>query len=138
MIEGVSKEIRIHHIIAMLLGAGLLFVGMQVPQVSRSTNAQIIVQVGGAAFGPETFIRTTGSPNIFTRSFTVSNPVVNFFLRIENGDGSHSKVDSAVIPLNGVVVLSPSDDNNINRRPALFDEVSFHAIILSSLKFKLI
>jgi RHS repeat-associated protein len=54
-------------------------------------------------FGPQTLTRTTGSPNVFTFSF-ISPAVSPYLLHIDN----HG-VTSAVVTLNGVEILGPSD-----------------------------
>lgn len=66
-----------------------------------------------AFFGPEDFTRQRGQPAPETRSFTVPNPGSGFTLRIENGgrDRQYRLVSSAVVRLNGIVVVGPSDFN---------------------------
>src|SRR2546425_6137322 len=58
------------------------------------------------AYGPETHRRSTGAPTTIQRSFSVLNPSTTFTIRIRS-DG----VSSAVISMNGVVVVGPSDFN---------------------------
>ncbi len=55
-------------------------------------------------FGPRTVTRTAGPPNVFNFTFRVSNPSLPYTLRIDN----HG-VDSAVVILNGVQIIGPSD-----------------------------
>src|SRR5438045_1690043 len=55
-------------------------------------------------FGPQTLTRTTGAPNVFNYTFTAATISVPYTLRIDN----HG-IDSAVVTLNGVQVLGPSD-----------------------------
>ena len=57
-------------------------------------------------FGPQILTRTTGAPNIFDFTFAAPNPSLPYTLRIDN-DG----VASAVITVNGDVVLGPSEFN---------------------------
>jgi hypothetical protein len=66
-----------------------------------------------AVFGPEDFIRGTGKPVAQTRTFSVFNPQCAATLRIDNGGlhGQYARVSSAVITLNGVQVVGPSDFN---------------------------
>lgn len=62
------------------------------------------------AFGPETFVRQAGQPADLTRTFTVDSANLNriFILRLDNGGlkGDLSKVEDAVVTLNGVVVAA--------------------------------
>src|SRR5688500_8393510 len=57
-------------------------------------------------FGPQILTRTTGPPNVFDFTFAAKNPSLPYTLRIDN-DG----VASAVITVNGAVVLDPSEFN---------------------------
>jgi len=63
------------------------------------------------AFGPESFVRATGAPKRVFRSFTVLNPDAPYTLRADNGgaDGRSGRVTSAVVSVNGVEVMRPSD-----------------------------
>lgn len=56
------------------------------------------------AFGPVTYTRQTGQPQTITNSFSLLNPNTQFTMHVDN-----SGVSSAVIMLNGVQVLGPSD-----------------------------
>ena len=58
------------------------------------------------AFGPQTFVRSSGKPIPITTNFTVLDPTTSFTLRIDNAG-----VSSAVVELNGVQVAGPSDFN---------------------------
>lgn len=65
------------------------------------------------AFGPENYLRSSGSPVTITQSFTVLNPNTTYTLRITNG-GPHSEFDnvsSATIVLNGVQIFGPNEFN---------------------------
>jgi len=86
----------------------------------------------GLAFGAKDYIRGRGAPVVVTDTFIAARPGTAFTLRIDNG-GSHGqfgRVSSAVITLNGVVVVGPSDFNQqvavIQKRVALH-----HANIIS-------
>src|SRR5689334_5902762 len=58
------------------------------------------------AYGPQQYVRQTGTPTPVTTSFTVLDPTTTFTMRIDN-----SGVSSAIVTLNGVVVFSESDFN---------------------------
>src|SRR5438034_581927 len=65
------------------------------------------------AFG-ETYQRGTGAPVTVTRSFSALNLSTTYTLRIDNGglpSGQFCRVSSAVVGLNGVEVVGPSDFN---------------------------
>ncbi len=87
--------------IFILLGFGLVWA---LPVISRTTPDQLI-------FGPKQYLRTTGSSNQNTDTFTVPTSVgAPFLLHIANGDakGSH-RILSGTITLNGVVVVRSQD-----------------------------
>src|SRR5437867_10900709 len=66
----------------------------------------------------ETYQRGTGAPVTVTRSFNVLNPSATYTLRIDNGglpSGQFCRVSSAVVGLNGVEVVGPSDFNRRER-----------------------
>lgn len=66
------------------------------------------------AFGPKTYVRSTGAPVTVTDTFAVLNPATQFTLRVTNGglvDGQYELVSSSVITLNGVQVVGPSNFN---------------------------
>ncbi|PYP38778.1 MAG: hypothetical protein DMD48_08660, partial [Gemmatimonadetes bacterium] len=62
----------------------------------------------------ETYQRGTGAPVTVTRSFSALNLSTTYTLRIDNGglpSGQFCRVSSAVVGLNGVEVVGPSDFN---------------------------
>src|SRR5947208_3270568 len=64
----------------------------------------------------ETYQRGTSAPVTVTRSFSVLNPSATYTLRIDNGglpSGQFCRGSSAVVGLNGVELVGPSD---LNRR----------------------
>jgi RHS repeat-associated protein len=63
-----------------------------------------------SAFGPKDYVRSTGQPETVTDTFTTSNPGAAL-LHITNGGatGQYELVSSAVITLNGVIVVSPGE-----------------------------
>lgn len=66
------------------------------------------------AFGPQNYLRETGSPIAVIQSFTVLNPNTTYTLEIHNGglvDGEFEKVSSSIISLNGIQVVGPQDFN---------------------------
>ena len=76
--------------------------------------AAFTLSVSGQAtvFGPKTYTRTAGPPNIFQESFTVSNTTGSFTLVVQNGDaGGGRRVSSGDISLNGVQVVRESEFN---------------------------
>jgi hypothetical protein len=72
-----------------------------------TVNAQEQVPV----FGPETYQRAKGAPTGVVKTFSVQNPDGNFTLNIQNGEGNRGRISSAVIKLNGVIVVGPNDFN---------------------------
>lgn len=66
----------------------------------------------GLVFGPKNYVRSRGAPVVVTDTFDVTTPGA-FALRIDNGgaNGQFGRVSSAVITLNGLVVVGPSDFN---------------------------
>jgi hypothetical protein len=70
-----------------------------------SSSAQV------AVFGPKDYVRDRGQPFVVADSF--SAPAGSCTLRIANGGskGQYARVSSAVVILNGVVVVGPSDFN---------------------------
>ena len=68
-------------------------------------------------FGPKTYTRTSGSPNTFQDSFSVSNINSSFTLVVQNGDaGGAKRVSSGDVSLNGVQVVG---DNDFNQQAGL-------------------
>lgn len=83
-------------------------------------SAVLLLACATASFGgtfvalqPANFVRTTGKPVAVTVSFTVLNPHTAYTLHIDNGGahGEFTRVSSAVILLNDVQVVGPSDLN---------------------------
>lgn len=62
-------------------------------------------------FGPEKFDRTTAAPQEVVKAFSVQNPAANFTINIQNGEGKRGRISSAVVKLNGAVVVGPNDFN---------------------------
>jgi len=98
-----------------------LFVGRAYFPFSRESGDEIVpfiestVFPGDIAFGPETFVSTTGEIVVITRSFSVANPDADYFIQIQNGDyGGTGRVKNAVIKLNGeTIVFSDEIDQEI-------------------------
>lgn len=66
------------------------------------------------AFGPQTYVRGTGSPVTVTSTFTILNPNTQYTLRVHNGglvDAPTDLVSSTTIVVNGVTVVAPNDLN---------------------------
>ena len=60
-------------------------------------------------FGPKTYTRTSGRPNLFQENFTASNTSSSFTLIVQNGDNGENRSNSGRIILNGVEVVGPGD-----------------------------
>jgi hypothetical protein len=66
------------------------------------------------AFGPQVYVRGTGSPVTVTNTFTVLNPNTQYTLRVHNGglvDAPTDLVSSTVVTVNGTVIVAPNDLN---------------------------
>ena len=57
------------------------------------------------------FVRDTGKPTTVTDTFTLTDPVGEFILVVQNGDpgSGEQRVTSGQIDLNGVRVVAPGD-----------------------------
>lgn len=98
--------IRKRPLILPLLTALFVFAAIGSSQVGTTTQVRKV-------FGPESFTRTTGAPNVYTRSFTVPTEVIGpYTLHIENGqpDG-RNRISSGTVSINGVEIVHPSDFN---------------------------
>lgn len=62
-------------------------------------------------FGPEEYVRETGAPRKITKSFSIPNPDGEFTLVVQNGEGKRGRVSSAVVEINGDLVVEPSSFN---------------------------
>src|SRR5947209_12197452 len=71
------------------------------------------ITANAPVFGPQTYTRTTGSPNEYTTTFTAPAWIVSpYDLHIVNGDANgNNRISSATISLNGVQVAGTSDFN---------------------------
>ena len=67
------------------------------------------------SFGPQTYERGSSSPFPVVTSVTISNPSTSYTLRIYNGGRAGirtgERVSSAVISLNGAVIVGPQNFN---------------------------
>ena len=70
---------------------------------------QAFANVTFTAFGPQMFLRSKDAPWMQSVPFTVKNPQTQYTLYVVNGANSHRPVESALIRLNGVVVLRERD-----------------------------
>lgn len=82
----------------------IIILNSSIWSVSASTNGNIV-------FGPVTYERTTGSPNIFIDNFSVPYLEGNFTLYLENGKDSKNKISSATIILNGETIVRQNEFN---------------------------
>jgi len=72
-----------------------------IPLASHAVTADV--------FGPETFVRASAEPIAVERVFAVTDPAADYFIEVVNGMGVSARVSSAVISLNGVELVLPSD-----------------------------
>jgi hypothetical protein len=91
----------------------------------RQLSANAVAPHELALFGPQKYIRTTGSKDVYTTKITVPAWLASpFRLHIQNGepDGTH-RVSSATVEINGVAVNLQNDFNqnvlNIDRTVTL-------------------
>src|ERR1041384_7144164 len=64
-------------------------------------------------FGPKTFTRVPGKPEVFQESFTLSSLAGTFRLIVQNGDANGKRrIMSGEITLNGSRILGNSDFNS--------------------------
>lgn len=82
----------------------LLLVGLTAGDLGRFAVAEA---ADVTVFGPKTYARDTGKPKLVVDNFTIANPADAFTLVIENGADKKSRVASAVILINGVVIVGP-------------------------------
>ncbi len=61
------------------------------------------------AFGPETYIRDKGKPQRIANTFSVDTGHLSFAISIKNGDEKRQRVTSAVIEINGQLILGPEE-----------------------------
>src|SRR2546430_1138598 len=97
---GAQRAASVAHSSALRFAAVLVFL---YPAVSLAGTFTV--------FG-ETYQRGTGAPVTVTRSFSMPNPSTTYTLRIDNGGlppGHFCRVSSAIVDLNGVEVVGPSD-----------------------------
>ena len=65
--------------------------------------------VDNPVFGPKTYQRTTGNPNIYSDMVEACNTGAVYSLVVENGDGGANRVSSASIALNGAEIVKEND-----------------------------
>lgn len=63
------------------------------------------------AYGPQVYVRSKGAPVTQTTQFSVKNPNTQYTLYVVNGASPYAPVASAVVSINGAVVLSDKDFN---------------------------
>ena len=81
-----------------------------VPTVLLLLGAGVAHADPDLVFGPQTYERTTGSVDTYVDHFEAptAGPMV---LVLNNGDQEGSRIDSATVEINGVVVVGPQDLN---------------------------
>jgi len=102
--------------------------------VALSWPSRIGLTQSGAAFGPETFTRTSASKDVFSGTFAISDSSIPFTLTITNGqsDGS-GRVRKGWVSLNGSPLLDPSVFNSQN--PVL--SLAIHPQLQNTIEIKL-
>ena len=60
-------------------------------------------------FGPETFIRNTEAAERVVGNFPVNVPLQNFTISVQNGDGRHGRLSSAVVESTRLPVVRRTD-----------------------------
>jgi hypothetical protein len=85
---------------AVVLGVALL-IGLSLAAPSGT--------VADTVFGPKSFVRTTGSPNVFTESFVVCKANRDFLIRVENGPDGAVKIASGTLTINDAEVVHTLD-----------------------------
>lgn len=86
-------------------------------------------------FGPETYIRKTGAPQTIIKSFSIQNPDGEFTLVVQNGKVKGERVSSAVIELNGIQMVGPSEFNkqvDVITKPVVLQQQNKLAVELRS------
>jgi hypothetical protein len=86
-----------------LISAIVLFFCAQATVTAQGQNSVV--------FGPETFTRNAGEPQVVTRNFSVQDSSQPYTLIIRSGQNGVGIVSSAVITLNGAAMAAPSDFN---------------------------
>jgi len=89
---------------------------------SQANQGETGVATGGMAFGPQDYVRRPGAPVVVTSTFRLLNPLANAYtLHIGNGGarGQFDLVSSAVVVVNGEVVVTPQD---FSQRVAAIDK----------------
>ena len=90
---------------------GVIFICLLMPLMVQAQGGPHVL------FGSEQLVRTSGSPDVFQRSFSVPTFVGEpFSLRIVNGNPDGSKrvedaISSGRVQIDGVEVVSPNDFN---------------------------
>ncbi len=90
--------------------------------ISTALATDVLAQSGTfSVFGPEEYTRSTGKPVVVSKSFSVLDPDTTYTLRVVGHDMSGlsgKRLTSAVVRLNGKLVLAPGDFRERGRRHA--------------------
>ncbi len=62
-------------------------------------------------FGPKKFVRTSGKPNVYNETLTVTDTTQPCTLKVYNGQNGQNKISSASIVVNGVEVVKENEFN---------------------------
>lgn len=69
-----------------------------------------------SVFGPQVYARNSGRPQPVAAQFSVANPSGDYTLVVRNGGAQEGRVSSALVKLNGAVVVDPSEFNQQVKR----------------------
>jgi flagellar hook assembly protein FlgD len=85
---------------------GPCLVGFVLLIMSASAHAQ------SSVFGPKTYSRPPGAPQVFVENFSISKLTATYSLNIQNGDADGGRrISSGEITLNGVAIVQENDFN---------------------------
>lgn len=62
-------------------------------------------------YGPVTFTRAKGKPDIIKQTFSIANPNGEFTIVVQNGQNGTNRISSGLILMNGYETVYPSDFN---------------------------
>ncbi|HEU5334335.1 MAG TPA: Ig-like domain-containing protein, partial [Terriglobales bacterium] len=90
---------------------------------------------GFKAYGPQVYVRSKDAPSVQSSRFTVRYPNTQYTLYVVNGAGGYVPVASAVVSINGVVVVGEQDFNehpHVISRPVLLQGSNLLSVDLRS------
>lgn len=84
-------------------------------------------------FGPEKYVREAGKPEKTVKTFSVQNLNGEFLLVVQNGEGKRGRASSAVITINGAIVIGPNAFNkqvDVIKKPIVLKQINDLAVEL--------